>query len=116
MWLSEQFASAKEETASGFGTVTIGGVRSAVMAAGREQRLLPVISPGGYAWVPRAGQQVLVLDSGGACVAGCVQEETELDPGDVLIHAGTGSIRLSADGTIRLTGRIIVNGVELGGG
>ena len=115
MWISEQFAETPEVAAAGFGEVSIGGARSAVMAAGREQRLLPVIAPGGYAWLPLPGQRVLVLNEDAPCIAGSVQGETALEPGDVLIHAGSGSIRLSADGTIRLTGQVYLNGVPLGG-
>ena len=115
MWLSEQFAEAPERPASGFAEVSIGGARSAVVSAGREQRLLPVIAPGGYTWLPLPGQRVLVLNDGAACIAGSVQDGTALEPGDVLIHAGDGSIRLSADGTIRITGQVYLNGVPLGG-
>ena len=115
MWLSEQFAEAPDLAADGFGEVSIGGEHSAVLSAGREQRLLPVIAPGGYAWMPAPGQRVLVLQDG-ACIAGCVQGETDLQPGDVLIHAGTASIRLGTDGTVRITGQIYVNGVQMGGG
>ena len=116
MWLSEQFAERREAASSGFGEVTIGADRSAVLTAGREQRLLPVISPGGYVWLPQPGQRVLVLEEGGPCVAGAVQPEAALSPGDVLIHAGTASIRLSTDGTVRITGQVYVNGVQMGGG
>ena len=116
MWLSEQFAEAPEVAAAGFGEVSIGGSRSAVLSAGREQRLLPVIAPGGYAWLPLPGQRVLVLQEGGGCIAGCVQGEAELEPGDVLIHAGNAAIRLKTDGTVRITGQVYVNGVQIGGG
>ena len=115
MWLSEQFAETTETPASVIGEVSIGGARSAVVSAGREQRLLPVIAPGGYAWVPLPGQRVLVLNEGAPCIAGSVQGETELAPGDVLIHAGDSSIRLSADGTIRITGQVYLNDAPLGG-
>ena len=116
MWISEQFAERRAAAASGFGKVSIGGGRSAVLTAGREQRLLPVISPGGYVWLPQPGQRVLVLDEGGPCVAGTVQPETALSPGDVLIHAGEAAIRLSTDGTVRITGQVFINGVQMGGG
>lgn len=115
MWLSEQFAGSPEQAVSGFGEVTIGGASPAVKAAGREQRLLPVISPGGYAWLPASGERVLVLDGGGACVAGRVQPETALSPGDVMLYAGKSTIQLCTDGTIRITGRVFVNGEALGG-
>ena len=115
MWISEQFAARQGSAAGGFGKVSIGGGQSAVLTAGREQRLLPVISLGGYTWLPQPGQQVLVLEEGGACVAGTVQPETDLAPGDVRIHAGAASICLCADGTVHIIGRVYLNGRELGG-
>ena len=42
MWISEQFAARQGSAAGGFGKVSIGGGQSAVLTAGREQRLLPV--------------------------------------------------------------------------
>ncbi len=115
MWISEQFAGKRETVACGIGKVTIGGGHSAVLAAGGEQRMLPVISPGGYYWVPQPGQRVLVLDEGGACVAGAVQPETDLAPGDILICAGEAAIRLATDGTVSITGQVYLNGVPMGG-
>jgi hypothetical protein len=44
MWISEQFAARQGSTAGGFGKVSIGGGQSAVLTAGREQRLLPVMN------------------------------------------------------------------------
>lgn len=115
MWISEQFVKKPEAEAAGFGEVSIGGARSAVLSAGREQRLLPVISPGGYVWLPSPGQRVLVLKEGGSCIAGALQPETALMPGDVLIYAGDASIRIKTNGEIRLTGRVYVNGTQIGG-
>ncbi len=112
MWLSEQFAAAPAAEAPGLGEVTAGAERAAVKGAGQEKRLLPVLSPGGYAWSPAPGDRVLVQ---GECVAGRVQDRTP-DPGEVLIYAGASAIRLCADGTIRITGRVLLNGTELGHG
>ena len=112
MWLSEQFAMAPEAEAPGLGEVTVGAQRAAVKTAGQEQRLLPVISPGGFAWTPVRGERVLVQ---GGCVAGRVQDRTP-EPGEVLLYAGQSAIRLCSDGTIRITGRVLLNGVELGHG
>lgn len=113
MWLSEQFSAAPEREASGFGEVTIPGKNAAAMGAAREERLLPLISPGGYAWLPTAGEQVLVLRDGAPCILGRNQPEQEtLAPGDVMLYAGNCAIVLRSTGRIELTGRIFVNGRE----
>ena len=112
MWLSEQFAAPPSPEAPALGEVTVGAERTAVKAGGTEQRLLPVLSPGGYAWTPARGEQVLVQ---GGCVAGRVQNLAP-EPGEVLLYAGGASIRLCPDGSIRITGRVLVNGAELGHG
>lgn len=116
MWLSQQFR--KETSAEGtcFGEVTIAGGKAAAKDAGREQRLLPMVSPGGFVWVPDTGDQVLVLREGAPCIIGRTQpEQPDLLPGEVMLYAGSGSIQLRKDGTIELTGTIIVNGEVLGG-
>lgn len=114
MWLSEQFSHAPEPEVSGFGEVTIPGTQAAAMGAEREERLLPLISPGGYAWLPAAGEQVLVLRDGTPCIVGREQSEQEdLSPGDVRLYAGDASITLRGDGRIELTGQIFVNGTEI---
>lgn len=112
MWLSEQFSTAPAEESPGLGEVTVGAERTAVKTAGQEKRLLPVLSPGGYAWTPTPGDRVLVQ---GECVAGRVQDRAP-EPGEVLLYAGTSAIRLCPDGTIRITGRVLLNGAELGHG
>ena len=112
MWLSKQFATAPAAEAPELGEVTAGAQRTAVKAAGQEKRLLPVLSPGGYAWTPTPGDRVLVQ---GDCVAGRVQDRAPA-PGEVLLYAGESAIRLCPDGTIRITGRVLLNGVELGHG
>lgn len=116
MWLSEQFCESAPAETSGFGEVTISGRKAAAKAADREQRLLPLISPGGYAWLPDAGEQVLVLRDGAPCIIGRTQPELQrLMPGEAMLYAGDSSIVLRKDGTIEITGRVLVNGVALGG-
>ena len=113
MWLSEQFSAAPSREAAGFGEITIPGQAAAAMGAAHEQRLLPLVSPGGYAWLPTAGEQVLVLREGAPCILGRNQPEQEdLAPGDVMLYAGSAAICLRSDGRIELTGRIFVNGTE----
>ena len=46
------------------------------------------------------------------CVAGQVQEAGE--PGEVYISAASGAgIRLKADGSVEITGRVTINGKEV---
>ena len=116
MWLSERERRRVEErrAAALVGQVTLGGDPAGVYLDG-ERRDLPVFGPGGYVWRPGLGQQVLVLKAGeqgeAPCVAGaeCGGQWT-LEPGEVLIHSGEASIRLKADGTVAVTGRMTVNG------
>lgn len=116
MWLSEQFCKTVPEDGTCFGEVTIPGGKAAAKSADREQRLLSMVSPGGFVWLPEAGEQILVLRDGAPCIIGRMQpERPELLPGEVMLYAGRGSIRLHKDGTIELTGRVLVNGQELGG-
>lgn len=116
MWLSEQFRRETSVEGTCFGEVTISGGKAAAKDAGREQRLLPTVSPGGFVWVPDTGDQVLVLREGAPCIIGRLQgEQPDLLPGEVMLYAGSGSIRLRKDGSIELTGKVIVNGEVLGG-
>ena len=116
MWLSERERRRAEErrAAALVGQVTLGGDPAGVYLDG-ERRDLPVFGPGGYVWRPGLGEQVLVLKAGeqgeGLCVAAaeCGGQWT-LEPGEVLIHSGEASIRLKADGTVAVTGRMTVNG------
>lgn len=116
MWLSEQFCKTAPQEGACFGEVSIPGGKAAAKSADREQRLLPQVGPGGFVWLPEAGEQILVLRDGAPCIIGRLQpEQPELLPGEVMLYAGSGSIRLRKNGTIELTGRVLINGQELGG-
>lgn len=86
--------------------------------AGGERRGVAVYAPGGYHWVPRRGDKVLVLKAGERgeepCVLGEAVQERGLRPGEVLISAGKGEIRLGLEGTIDVTGTFRVNGTVVG--
>ena len=81
MWTTERKTSAPWEEGAELGVVTIGGNPAAVETRG-EVRNLPVFGPGGYVWMPRRGQRVLVLKGGPGgeeqCVAAAEQEEQTL--------------------------------------
>lgn len=117
MWMAEQHRRREPEDGSRIGSVTLGGDPAGVCLDG-ERRNLPVFGPGGYVWRPAPGDQVLVIKTGtdgeAPCVAGRRNEGAEsLGEGEVLIRSGGASIRLGRDGTVSITGRVLVNGKEI---
>ncbi len=118
MWLSKQAAArARDRHVADVGVVSIGTSAPAVVTDG-ETRNLAVFAPGGYAWRPAAGEQVLVLKAGAAgAVAGARTRDAGLSAGEVLIFSSGGaSIRLGADGSLELVGNVKINGVPWTGG
>lgn len=115
MWLAQQFCPAGKAMPSGFGDITIPAQTAAAMTGEQEQRLLPIISPGGYVWAPAVGQRVFVLREGSPCILGVHPPEQTLSPGEVLIYSGSASIKLSPDGKIHLTGQVYLNDAPMGG-
>lgn len=118
MWLSERKRGRGSDGAL-VGAATLEGETAGAYLDG-ERRDLAVFAPGGYCWRPAVGQELLVIKGAdGPCVAGT--RSGAVQPGEVLISAGSGgaSILLKNDGTVELTGRVLVNGTpveELGGG
>lgn len=117
MWLSKQAAQqARQTPAVDVGVVSIAGTSPAVITDG-ETRNLAVFGPGGYAWRPSAGDQVLVLKAGATdAVAGVKLTQAALLPGEIRISTGAASLRLLPDGTVALTGSVTVNGRPVTGG
>ncbi len=117
MWLAQQQRRKSKDGGSQVGTVTLGGDPAGVCLDG-ERREVPVFAPGGYVWRPMRGDQVLVLKTGtegeAPCVAGarCIRTDVVAE-GEVLIFSGGCSIRLSTDGTVSVTGKLLVNGKEV---
>lgn len=117
MWLSERLRRASSAAAGEAGVVSIEGTPTAVLT-GAEERAAAVLAPGGYEWRPRQGETVLVL-RGGALgeeryLAGRVQTESALAPGEVRIaSSGGAAITLRNDGRVELSGAVTVNGAPL---
>jgi len=115
MWLSEERSRKQAaEAAAEWGPVTI-SEPAAVYLAG-ERRQVPVCSPGGYAWRPAVGEEVLVLKAGNQgeqpYILGKTQVKTdELQPGQIRI-GGSGSSILWGD-KLQLTGEMEINGEGL---
>lgn len=116
MWTSERgrVLPVREPEAE-VGVVTLGGDPAGVNLGG-ERRWLPVYSPGGYAWRPAAGDQVLVLKAGAErespCILGRVQSGNELGPGEVRLSGENCAVCLKKGG-LELAGTVFVNGVRL---
>lgn len=100
-----------QEPAAQLGLVTLGGAETAVNL-GSERRWLNVCTPGGVQWMPRQGEQVLVLKSGeDAWVLGTLEEEKDLQPGQIRLK-GTGCSLILGDG-LELSGEVTLNGQTL---
>lgn len=133
MWISGRMRPAPPTADADLGVTTIAGEQAGVMTRG-EVRQLPVYSPGGYAWAPENGAEVLVIRGGPGgteqCVVGMRQGSARdrgasaapLQPGEVRITGPAGSaIYLKADGTVDIQGFLTINGIayapcECGGG
>ena len=115
MWLSEERSrKPAAEAAAEWGPVTI-SEPAAVYLAG-ERRQVPVCCPGGYAWRPAVGEDVLVLKAGNQAeqpyILGKSQTQNdELQPGQVRISGPECGILWSD--VLQLTGEVQVNGEEL---
>ena len=119
MWLSQKLTQkAEERETAQFAVATIGGAEIGVSAGG-ERRNVPLFSPGGYTWRPRAGETVLVIKAGEkVCVAGTESKaDKDRAAGEVEIASvGGASIRLKNDGTVEISGTLTVNGAPYAGG
>ena len=115
MWLGKQGRLRRESGGAELGVTSIAGAEAAVVTGG-ESRRLPVYGPGGFCWVPEAGQRVLVIRGGPGgeeqCVAGTVQEAVPegLELGEVCLFSGSGAVILSKNGSIVLRGTVKVEG------
>lgn len=116
MWLSGQMKRPVPTADADLGMTTIAGEDAGVMTRG-EVRALPVYGPGGYLWMPRNGETVLVIKGGPGgeeqCVVGARQAAApkEMKPGEVVLSGAEGAaVYLKQDGTVELRGRIVING------
>ena len=104
-----------EEPGAELGEVTLGGDPAGVVLGG-ERRSIPVYGPGGYAWRPSVGDQVLVLKAGAErespCIVGRVQGDLNLGPGETAVSGGDSAVYLKT-GQLYLRGNVTINGVGL---
>ncbi|MEL4860455.1 hypothetical protein AAEU42_04285 [Pseudoflavonifractor phocaeensis] len=119
MWLSRQRQVPRRGVAALTGPVTVPGDPAGAWLEG-ERRGVAVYAPGGYHWVPAAGQEVLVLKAGGEgekpCALGAAQDSGELGlrPGEVALTVGKAAVRLTLEGSVEVTGLLKVNGTVVG--
>lgn len=117
MFLSEKWKISRDGAEdSSLGTVSVGGESTTVTAAG-EQVSSAVFGPSGMYWIPRRGDSVLVIKAGGTenCIVGVeMQTPKDMQPGEIRLESQMASLWLKNDGTICLTGHVLVNGEELG--
>lgn len=121
MWLSKSISlrqrTEREGTAADMGVTTIGGGSASVMTRG-EQRDLPVFSPSGLIWQPKAGDTVLVVKGGVGgqeqCVVAADAAEftpKDLVPGELYLYSNKDTfIFLRADGSIAVKGNLTAEG------
>lgn len=116
MWLSRQMRSAPPTADADLGVTSIAGEQVGVVTRG-EVRALPVYGPGGYVWLPENGSGVLVIKGGPGgqeqSVAGTLQKAAPagMKPGEVYLYGpGDNSVYLRQDGTVEISGRLVING------
>ena len=114
MWLSgERTKKRAVEPAAEWGPVTVTGP-SAVYLGG-ERRQVPVCCPGGYAWRPAVGDQVLVIKAGAEgeqpFILGKTGDRDDLEPGQVRL--GSAQCGVLCGDRLELTGDVLVNGEGL---
>lgn len=123
MWLSKQTKRIRPAPAAQYAVASIGGENPAVLSD-TEYRDLPVCSMGGVYWLPKVGQELVVLspDSLDKCIIGCVADAPQgMQTGDVYIVTDCAAIRIKNSGGVEITGDVSItgtltlNGNSLGG-
>ena len=114
MWLSgERNKKIAAEPTAEWGAVTVADP-SAVYLGG-ERRQVPVCCPGGYAWRPAVGEQVLVLKADSEnrqpCILGKVGDAAALEPGQARL--GSAECGILCGQVLEMTGTVLVNGEGL---
>ena len=122
MWLSEQISRRDEGNKSKIsrGVLTIDGENPAVMLEG-ERRELPVLWPGGVAWAPAVGDEVIVLceENGEYFILGIPAGAETPKAGETVLGKGKVKLRICSDaihveGDLKIEGRLILNGRDIG--
>ena len=89
-------------------------VQTTAQLTGADNAKLEPVSPGGFAWQPAVGEQLLVYQN--LAIGSMKQCPVTLAPGECCLFTPTAYIHLTADGGIRLHGSVQVNGSPIGSG
>lgn len=112
MWLSKKISEGKNNKNIFSAEVTNSG-SSITAQSSNEHRDIKLIAPQGISYTPENGKNCVIIKSEGETVTvGVPVEDKNLDEGEIMIYAGSGSITLKNDGKIYLSGRVFINGVE----
>lgn len=115
MWLSTRKGPEQEEQAlAEQGVVSVGGKHPTVLSGG-VQTPVTMFCPGGFCWVPKRGQGVLVIKAGeqgeeNCCVGTEMAVPAGLEPGELCLKTEKSALWLKNDGRILLEGDIFING------
>lgn len=118
MWLSTRKGPEQEEFAPAErGRVSVGGKMPTVLSGG-VQVPVTVFAPGGLCWLPKRGQEILVIKAGeggeeGCCLGGEMEVPEGLAPGELCLRTEKAALWIKNDGRILLEGTVYVNGEEL---
>jgi len=108
-WERERRGQARERDVQ-LGEVTLSGEETAANLGG-ERRWLRTCTPGGFGWRPRQGDKVLVLKAGDEVWVLGVEQEGQIQPGQVKL-TGPGCALL-LDKKLEITGGVDLNGQSL---
>lgn len=110
MWLSRRIVEEKpEEETAVIGSVTIGGLDTAVVTDA-EKRNAKMIAPGGYCWAPSVNDTVLVLKGSEAYIPGKLMRGGGLSANEVMIYSQQSRIILRNNGKIEIEGDVYIDG------
>lgn len=111
MWVSAQRKDLREAESPVVGEITGTINEKAVLQCAGEYRDVPVLAPGGIAWVPRNGAQGVLLPLfNGAVCAGVPVEDKGLEPGELMLFSAGG-----ASIVLKNSGEVLVNGCSVTG-
>ena len=79
---------------------------------GADNERLQLAAPGGFAWQPTVGEQLLVFKD--LALGSKTECPVELAPGECCLFTQDAYLHLTADGGIALHGRVTLNGTLLG--
>ncbi len=119
MRISEKITNAGQKTrVYTSGKVQNSADRRGAASAVNGTRQFSIVTPGGMEYIPRQNEDAVMLSEGQEQLCIGVRMMTnrfDTQPGEVaLFSAGGASVEIKNDGKIYLTGRVFINGTEIG--